>query len=115
MELSCSLHCFLKGGLQIVPLHAERLLKHCAGVELASGVHYFLKRACKSSISWRLTGGNQIDTSCLEPAALAASNLDVYQERSVPWSYYQNVVTPRSAHSSAATCKMFVCGSPSFL
>ncbi len=67
-----------------------------AGVEVASGIHTFLKKACRSSISWRMTGGNQIDTSCLEPDKLAASALELYQERSVPWSYYQNVVTPRS-------------------
>ncbi|KAK9841152.1 hypothetical protein WJX74_000989 [Apatococcus lobatus] len=65
-----------------------------SGVELASGLHRFLKNACKSSISWRLTGGNQIDTSCLEAGALDVSSLDVYSERSTPWSYYQNVVTP---------------------
>ena len=71
------------------------LLGMCTGVEVASGLHRFLKKACKSSISWRLTGGNQIDTACLEREALEATNLDIYQERSTPWSYYQNVVTPR--------------------
>jgi len=65
-------------------------------VELASGVHWFLKERCNSSISWAATGGNQIDVRCLHPAALAAASArPLYHGRSVPYHYYQNAVTPR--------------------
>ncbi|KAK9837149.1 hypothetical protein WJX81_006355 [Elliptochloris bilobata] len=66
------------------------------GVELASGLHAFLKERCNSSVAWQATGGNQIDTSCLEPPARAAAAAarPLYRGRSVPYHYYQNAVTP---------------------
>ena len=47
-------------------------------------------------MSWGLTGGNTLDLSCLEPAALKlkAEEPPLRRSRSVPWHYYQNVVTP---------------------
>jgi len=70
------------------------------GVELASGVHWFLKERCNSSVAWAATGGNQLDLACLAPAALAApaAGRPLYRGRSVPYHYYQNAVTPRRAH-----------------
>lgn len=67
-------------------------------MELAAGIHWFLKRRCGSSVSWHLTGGSTLDTSCLAADALQrlAQEPPLRRERSVPYSYYQNVVTPRS-------------------
>ncbi len=64
---------------------------------MASGIHWFLKYACNSSTSWHLTGGNNIDSSCFKPESLERISLagPLRGARSVPWSYYQNVVTPR--------------------
>jgi len=69
-------------------------------VELASGVHWFLKERCNSSVAWAATGGNQLDLACLAPGALAAraAGRPLYRGRSVPYHYYQNAVTPRRVH-----------------
>ena len=74
------------------------LLEH-AGTEMAAALHWFLKYACRSSFSWAVTGGHSINHSCLTPEALLALEQQgpMHRERSVPWHYYQNVVTPRSA------------------
>ena len=65
---------------------------------MAAGLHWFLKYACRSSISWSVTGGHNIDSSCFTPAFLERLEQQgvMHRERSVPWHYYQNVVTPRS-------------------
>ena len=62
-------------------------------------MHWLLKYACRSSFSWTVTGGHSIDHSCLTPEALQKLEQQgaMHRERSVPWHYYQNVVTPRSA------------------
>eukprot|EP00882_Tetradesmus_deserticola_P020599 GHRQ01022260.1.p1 GENE.GHRQ01022260.1~~GHRQ01022260.1.p1 ORF type:complete len:375 (+),score=132.30 GHRQ01022260.1:342-1466(+) len=66
-----------------------------SGVQLASGVHWFLKYFARCSISWELTGGVQVGATCLSPASLAAMEArgTVTVERAVPLSFYQNVVT----------------------
>lgn len=68
-----------------------------AGTEMAAGVHWFLKYACNSSVSWHLTGGFNIDNNCFQPESLERIRQmgPIHRGRSVPWSYYQNVVTPR--------------------
>lgn len=65
---------------------------------MAAGLHWFLKYGCRSSISWAATGGHNIDASRLTPEALELLERQgpMHHERSVPWHYYQNVVTPRS-------------------
>ena len=65
---------------------------------MAAGLHWFLKYACRSSVSWNITGGNNIDGSCFTSAFLEGLEQQggMRRERSVPWHYYQNVVTPRS-------------------
>lgn len=70
-----------------------------AGTEMAAGLHWFLKYACRSSVSWSATGGNSIDSSCFTPAFLQGLEQQggMHRERSVPWQYYQNIVTPRSS------------------
>lgn len=66
-----------------------------SGVELASGVHWFLKYFCSSSVSWDLTGGLQISTAALRPSKLKEleSKGCVTVERAVQHTFYQNVVT----------------------
>ncbi|CAL5229140.1 g12413 [Coccomyxa viridis] len=63
---------------------------------MAAGLHWFLKYACRSSVSWNITGGNNIDGSCFTSAFLEGLEQQggMRRERSVPWHYYQNVVTP---------------------
>ena len=65
---------------------------------MAAGLHWFLKYACHSSVSWSGTGGPNIDSSRFTPSFLEALEQQggMNRERSVPWHYYQNVVTPRS-------------------
>lgn len=66
-----------------------------SGVELASGVHHFLKYFAGASVSWHATGGLQLSHDSLSPAALAVMEAkgEVRVERAVPFSFYQNVVT----------------------
>lgn len=65
---------------------------------MAAGLHWFLKYACNSSVSWSVTGGHNIDSSAFTPEALERMEQQegMHRKRSVPWHYYQNVVTPRS-------------------
>ena len=65
---------------------------------MAAGLHWFFKYACRSSISWNVTGGCNIDGSCFTPSCLTILEQQggMRRGRSVPWHYYQNVVTPRS-------------------
>ncbi len=64
---------------------------------MAAGIHWFLKYACNYSVSWHATGGENIDASCFQPVGLQRVKQmgPLRGARSVPWSYYQNVVTPR--------------------
>lgn len=66
-----------------------------SGVELASGVHWFLKYFAGSSVSWGATGGLQLNQDSFTAAALDALEAKgkVTIERAVPFSFYQNVVT----------------------
>lgn len=66
-----------------------------SGVELASGLHWFLKHWADSSVTWHATGGLQLNHERLTPAAVAALEPKglVRVERAVPFSFYQNVVT----------------------
>ena len=62
-------------------------------VELASGLHWYLKYWCGVHISWDKTGGAQL-TSVPPPGSLPrVKGTGVKIERPVPWNYYQNVVT----------------------
>jgi hypothetical protein len=63
------------------------------GVELASGLHWYLKYWCGAHISWDKTGGAQL-ASVPSPGSLPPVNgAGVKIVRPVPWNYYQNVVT----------------------
>ena len=63
------------------------------GVELVSGLHWYLKYWCGAHISWDKTGGAQL-ASVPSPGSLPrVKGEGVKIERPVPWNYYQNVVT----------------------
>lgn len=66
-----------------------------SGVELAAGIHHFLKHWTHSHVSWSITGGVQINAAAFAPAALAqlAARPAETVVRRLPLSYYQNVVT----------------------
>lgn len=68
-------------------------IKGTTGVELASGLHWYLKYWCGAHISWDKTGGAQI-ASIPNPGSLPpVKDEGVVIQRPVPWNYYQNVVT----------------------
>lgn len=72
---------------------AEILIQGTTGVELVSGLHWYLKYWCGVHISWDKTGGAQL-ASVPSPGSLPrVKGEGVKIERPVPWNYYQNVVT----------------------
>lgn len=62
-------------------------------VELASGLHWYLKYWCGAHISWDKTGGAQLASVPLPGSLPQVKRTVVKIERPVPWNYYQNVVT----------------------
>ncbi|CAL4914461.1 unnamed protein product [Urochloa decumbens] len=71
----------------------EILIQGTTGVELVSGLHWYLKYWCGVHISWDKTGGAQL-ASVPSPGSLPrVEGEGVKIERPVPWNYYQNVVT----------------------
>jgi hypothetical protein len=75
------------------------------GVELASGLHWYLKYWCGAHISWDRTGGAQL-ASIPSPGSLPrVQGKGVKIERPVLWNYYQNVVT--------SSCESFLASSAS--
>ncbi|XP_048495313.1 alpha-N-acetylglucosaminidase isoform X2 [Beta vulgaris subsp. vulgaris] len=69
------------------------LIKGTTAVEIASGLHWYLKYFCGAHVSWDKTGGAQI-TSIPEPESLPfVKDEGLVMKRPVPWNYYQNVVT----------------------
>ncbi|XP_023730204.1 alpha-N-acetylglucosaminidase isoform X1 [Lactuca sativa] len=71
----------------------EILIRGVTGVELLSGVHWYLKNLCGAHISWDKTGGSQL-SSVPKPGSLPRMQDDgLLIQRPVPWNYYQNAVT----------------------
>lgn len=69
------------------------VIKGTTAVEIASGLHWYLKHFCGAHISWEKTGGVQI-ASIPESGSLPLIKDDgLVFKRPVPWNYYQNVVT----------------------
>ncbi|KAK9683017.1 hypothetical protein RND81_10G113000 [Saponaria officinalis] len=69
------------------------LVKGTTAVEIASGLHWYLKYYCGAHISWEKTGGVQIG-SIPKPGFLPlVKDEGLVVKRPVPWNYYQNVVT----------------------
>jgi hypothetical protein len=71
------------------------------GVELVSGLHWYLKYWCGAHISWDKTGGAQLASVPLPGSLPRVKGEGVKIERPVPWNYYQNVVT--------SSCESFLC------
>lgn len=68
-------------------------IKGSTAVEIASGLHWYIKYWCEAHISWDKTGGIQI-ASVPNPGSLPLiKDEGVMIHRPVPWNYYQNVVT----------------------
>ncbi|KAI4382992.1 hypothetical protein MLD38_008879 [Melastoma candidum] len=71
----------------------EITIRGTTAVEIASGLHWYLKYWCGAHISWDKTGGNQL-ASVPPPGSLPrVKDAGVMIKRPVPWNYYQNVVT----------------------
>lgn len=71
----------------------EIMIKGTTAVEIASGLHWYIKYWCGAHVSWDKTGGIQI-ASIPEPGSLPlVEDEGVMIKRPVPWNYYQNVVT----------------------
>lgn len=71
----------------------EIMIEGTTAVEVAAGLHWYLKYWCGAHISWDKTGGSQLG-SVPPPGSLPhVEHQGVVVERPVPWNYYQNVVT----------------------
>ncbi len=84
------------GYFRVGPVESGRVhVQGSSGVELAAGVHWFLKHWVHSSVSWAATGGVQVAPGALDAAALAVLEGRAVDEvrRCAPLSVYQNVVT----------------------
>ena len=83
-------------------------IKGTTGVEIASGLHWYLKYKCNAHVSWDKTGGIQV-ASVPQPGHLPRiDSKRIFIRRPVPWNYYQNVVT--------SSCKIYtLLGIKSFL
>ncbi|KAL1346531.1 hypothetical protein HN51_020164 [Arachis hypogaea] len=72
---------------------SEIIIRGTTAVEIASGLHWYLKYWCGAHISWTKTGGIQI-ASVPKPGSLPLlKDEGLIVKRPVPWNYYQNVVT----------------------
>ncbi|KAG9458243.1 hypothetical protein H6P81_002751 [Aristolochia fimbriata] len=69
------------------------IIKGTNAVEIASGLHWYLKYWCGAHISWDKTGGIQVDSVPRSGSLPPVQDGGVIVRRPVPWSYYQNVVT----------------------
>ncbi|WKA02337.1 hypothetical protein VitviT2T_020539 [Vitis vinifera] len=71
----------------------EIMIKGTTAVEIASGLHWYIKYWCGAHVSWDKTGSIQI-ASIPKPGSLPlVKDEGVLIQRPVPWNYYQNVVT----------------------
>ncbi|XP_028776294.1 alpha-N-acetylglucosaminidase-like [Neltuma alba] len=71
----------------------EITIRGTTAVEIASGLHWYLKYWCGAHVSWDKTGGIQT-ASIPKPGSLPPlKDEGLMVKRPVPWNYYQNVVT----------------------
>lgn len=68
-------------------------IRGTTAVELASGLHWYLKYSCGAHVSWDKTGGIQIASVPNSGSLPHVKDEGVIIQRPVPWNYYQNVVT----------------------
>eukprot|EP00210_Caulerpa_lentillifera_P008452 g8064.t1 len=98
-QITCSTN---KGGCFSISVEEGNLcIRGSSGVDLATGLHWFLKNECHGLSTWEKTGGTQYHSNCLtsEHIAQLETNFELSKSRSVPISFYQNVVT--SSYSMA--------------
>ncbi|KAK2637020.1 hypothetical protein Ddye_031812 [Dipteronia dyeriana] len=86
--------CFLiENYIQPSKNEPKIIIKGSTAVEIAFGLHWYIKYWCGAHISWDKTGGIQI-ASIPKPGSLPlVKDEGVMIHRPVPWNYYQNVVT----------------------
>lgn len=70
-------------------------------MEIAAGLHWYLKNWCNAHISWDKTGGAQLISVPKVGQLPRLEKGGVLIRRPVPWNYYQNAVT-----SSCKCCIM---------
>ncbi|QHO06124.1 uncharacterized protein DS421_14g452000 [Arachis hypogaea] len=63
------------------------------GVDIVTGLHWYLKQRCGSHISWDKTGGSQLSSVPKVGFLPRVQEAGILIPRPVPWSYYQNAVT----------------------
>lgn len=68
------------------------------GVELLSGLHWYLKYWCGAHISWSKTGGVQLSSVLKSGSLPSVQDSGIVMKRPTPWSYYQNAVTSSCKH-----------------
>ncbi|ESW10117.1 hypothetical protein PHAVU_009G182100 [Phaseolus vulgaris] len=76
------------------PGDPQILIEGTTGVDIVSGLHWYLKHWCGSHISWDKTGGSQLfslPNVGFLPRIPHSAGISV--QRPIPWSYYQNAVT----------------------
>ncbi|KAK4786752.1 hypothetical protein SAY86_010585 [Trapa natans] len=71
----------------------EIIIEGTTAVELASGLHWYLKYWCGAHISWDKTGGTQVASVPVPGSLPRVKDGGVVIQRPIPWNYYQNVVT----------------------
>jgi hypothetical protein len=70
-------------------------IRASSGVDVAAGLHYYLKTRCGVHISWEKTGGSQLESikSHGLKGELPKVGKSIRVTRPVKWTYYQNVCT----------------------
>ncbi|KAG8388629.1 hypothetical protein BUALT_Bualt02G0145300 [Buddleja alternifolia] len=71
----------------------EILISGTTGVELLSGLHWYLKYWCGAHISWSKTGGAQLSSVPKSGSLPRFQDAGITMKRPTPWSYYQNAVS----------------------
>ncbi|XP_073123504.1 alpha-N-acetylglucosaminidase-like [Henckelia pumila] len=71
----------------------EIFISGTTGVELLSGLHWYLKYWCGAHISWDKTGGAQLSSMPKSGYFPRIQNVGITIKRLTPWSYYQNAVS----------------------
>uniref|UniRef100_A0A7N0V3J4 Alpha-N-acetylglucosaminidase n=1 Tax=Kalanchoe fedtschenkoi TaxID=63787 RepID=A0A7N0V3J4_KALFE len=75
------------------PETPQILILGVTGVEIAAGLHWYLKHWCNAHISWDKTGGTQLYSVPKVGELPRVRKGGVLIRRPVPWNYYQNAVT----------------------
>ncbi|KAM0947769.1 putative alpha-N-acetylglucosaminidase [Dioscorea sansibarensis] len=71
----------------------EIMIEGATAVEIAAGLHWYLKYWCGVHISWDKTGGSQLGSVPRVGSLPPVEDEGINIKRLVPWNYYQNVVT----------------------